>query len=52
VAVEDRRREHLPGYREPRPDHLAPLVRRQLPQQTITAMESLRGLVEGPPAGG
>jgi len=30
----------------------APLVRRQLPQQTITAMESLRGLVEGPPAGG
>ena len=25
----------------------APLVRRQLPQQTIAAMESLRGLVEG-----
>ena len=25
----------------------APLVRRQLPQQTITAMETLRGLVEG-----
>jgi carbon monoxide dehydrogenase subunit G len=25
----------------------APLVRRQLPKQTITAMETLRGLVEG-----
>jgi len=27
----------------------APLVRRQLPQQTIAAMETLRGLVEGGP---
>jgi hypothetical protein len=25
----------------------APLVRRQLPEQTIKAMETLRGLVEG-----